>query len=128
MSLHLTLSKSVFVLIIKQIITMLDKLHVRRRSSLPERIIKYGGVKFRNLVPPVKINRFVNSLPRDKRDSLFEIASELQHAGLIRVFNDREHSTIDKDLVDDQMTNTGNYNHDLQSLKRSMDDSITLPK
>jgi len=95
---------------------------------LPERIIKYGGVKFRNLVPPVKINRFVNRLPRNKRESLFEIASELQHAGLIRVFNDRSHSTIDKDTIDDQMTNTGNYNHDLQGLKRNVNDSLTLPK
>jgi len=95
---------------------------------LPERIIKYGGVKFRNLVPPVKINRFVNSLPRNKRESLFEIASELQHAGLIRVFNDRSQSTIDKDLLDDQMTNTGNFSHELSGFKRKMDDSLTLPK
>lgn len=95
---------------------------------MPERIIKYGGVKFRNLVPPVKINRFVNSLPRSKRESLFEIASELQHAGLIRVFNDRSHSTIDKDTIDNQMTNTGNFKHNLQGLKRKINDSRTLPK
>ncbi|EHQ89945.1 hypothetical protein [Desulfosporosinus youngiae] len=95
---------------------------------MPERIIKYGGVKFRNLVPPVKINRFVNSLPRHKRESLFEIASELQHAGLIRVFNDRSHSTIDKDMMDDQMTNTGSFSHELQGFKRHKDDSLTLPK
>lgn len=63
--------------------------------------MKYGGVKFRNLVPPVKINRFVNKLPQNKRDSLFEIASELSAAGMIEIFNEREHSTIDKDLVDD---------------------------
>lgn len=95
---------------------------------MPERIIKYGGVKFRNLVPPVKINRFVNRLPRIKRESLFEIASELQQAGLIRVFNDRSQSTIDKDLIDDQMTNTGNFSHELHGLKRNMDDTLTLPK
>jgi len=95
---------------------------------LPERIIKYGGVKFRNLVPPVKINRFVNRLPHNKRESLFEIASELQQAGLIRVFNDRSHSTIDKDTIDNQMTNTGSFNHELQGFKRNMDDSLNLPK
>ncbi|MCO1600243.1 hypothetical protein [Desulfosporosinus nitroreducens] len=95
---------------------------------MPERIIKYGGVKFRNLVPPVKINRFVNRLPRNKRESLFEIASELQHAGLIRVFNDRSHSTIDKDTIDNQMTNTGNFNHDIPGLKRKVNDSLTQPK
>lgn len=68
---------------------------------MPERVIKYGGVKFRNLVPPVKINRFVSKLPRNKRDSLFEVATELSEAGMIEILNDREHSTIDQDLVDD---------------------------
>ncbi len=70
---------------------------------MPERVLKYGGVKIRNLVPPVKINRFVESLPPDKCDSLFEIATELQHAGLIKVLNNRTHSTIDEDTVDDQL-------------------------
>ncbi len=70
---------------------------------MPERILKYGGVKFRNLVPPVKINRFLNKLPVDKKESLFEISTELQRAGLIKIFNDRAHSTIDKDTVDDQL-------------------------
>lgn len=68
---------------------------------MPERVMKYGGVKFRNLVPPVKINRFVNKLPHHKKDSLFEVASELSEASLIKILNEREHSTIDQDLVDD---------------------------
>lgn len=95
---------------------------------MPERILKYGGVKIRNLVPPVKINRFVNRLPKNKRDSLFEIASELQEAGMIKVLNDRTHSTIDKDTVDDQMTNTGDFKHDIKGLKRHMKDTLDLPK
>ena len=95
---------------------------------MPERIMKYGGVKFRNLVPPVKINRFVNRLPRDKRVSLFEIASELQEAGLIDVLNGRSQSTIDKDTIDDQMTNTGSFAHDLKGFKRHTNDTLTLPK
>ena len=90
--------------------------------------MKYGGVKFRNLVPPVKINRFVNRLPRIKRASLFEIASELQEAGLIEVLNGRAHSTIDKDTIDDQMTNTGSFAHDLEGFKKHTNDSLTLPK
>ena len=69
---------------------------------MPERILKYGGVKIRNLVPPVKINRFVNQLPDERKESLFEIASELEQEGMIQVLNERSHSTIDKDLVDDQ--------------------------
>ncbi|MDQ7092707.1 hypothetical protein REC12_03815 [Desulfosporosinus sp. PR] len=95
---------------------------------MPERILKFGGAKIRNLVPPVKINRFVNRLPAAKRDSLFEIASELQNAGLIDVLNDRSQSTIDKDTIDDQMTNSGNFAHDLQSFKRHTNDTKTLPK
>ncbi|TGE31274.1 hypothetical protein [Desulfosporosinus sp. Sb-LF] len=95
---------------------------------MPERILKYGGAKIRNLVPPVKINRFVNRLPKNKRDSLFEIASELQAAGLIDVLNGRSQSTIDKDTIDDQMTNTGNSAHDIQGLKRNTKDTLNLPK
>ncbi|MDP4126727.1 MAG: hypothetical protein Q8912_07280 [Bacillota bacterium] len=95
---------------------------------MPERILKYGGVKIRNLVPPVKINRFVNNLPDNKRDSLFEIAGELQEAGMIDVLNDRSHSTIDKDTIDNQMTNTGNFKHDMHGLKRHMKDTMNLPK
>lgn len=79
---------------------------------LPERVMKYGGVKFRNLVPPVKINRFVNKLPQYKKDSLFEVANELSQAGLIEILNDRQHSTIDQDVIDNMTTNTGNYSSD----------------
>ena len=85
---------------------------------MPERVLKYGGVKFRNLVPPVKINRFVNKLPQNKKDSLFEIASELSDAGLIEVLNNREHSTIDQDLVDDLTPNSGNFTEDITHFKR----------
>ncbi|KLU67723.1 hypothetical protein DEAC_c01270 [Desulfosporosinus acididurans] len=97
---------------------------------MPERILKFGGVKIRNLVPPVKINRFVNQLPLEKRDSLFEIATELQNAGMIDVLNSRSQSTMDKDTIDDQMTNTGNFAHDLSSFKRHINekDSLNLPK
>lgn len=95
---------------------------------MPERILKFGGVKIRNLVPPVKINRFVNRLPFEKRDSLFEIASELQSAGLIDVLNSRSQSTIDKDTIDDQMTNTGNFAHDMKGFKRHRKDTMNLPK
>lgn len=85
---------------------------------MPERVIKYGGVKFRNLVPPVKINRFVNKLPQDKKASLFEIATELSDVGMIEILNDRAHSTIDQDLVDDMLTNSGNFTENITSLKR----------
>ncbi|MEL1136403.1 hypothetical protein AAC978_14620 [Desulfitobacterium sp. THU1] len=77
---------------------------------MPERIMKYGGVKFRNLVPPVKINRFVNKLAQNKKDSLFEIATELSDAGMIEILNDRTQSTIDKDTLDLQKPNNEEVN------------------
>jgi len=89
--------------------------------------MKYGGVKFRNLVPPVKINRFVNRLPLQKRESLFEIASELQEAGLIDVLEGRAHSTIDKDTLEDQLPNAGSA-QDMAGFKRHTNDTLTLPK
>ena len=90
--------------------------------------MKYGGVKFRNLVPPVKINRFVTALPLDKRDSLFEIASELHEAGLIDVLNGRTHSTIDKDTLADQMPNTESKPQNQKGAKRHLNEKLTLPQ
>ena len=101
---------------------------IKEEIIVPERILKFGGVKFRNLVPPVKINRYVDRLPNNKRESLFEIASSLQEAGLINVCNERSPSTIDQDTIDDQMSNTGNFNHDLTGLKRHTKDTMNLPK
>jgi len=90
--------------------------------------MKYSGIKFRNLVPPVKINRFVNHLPLSKRVSLFEIASELQDAGLIDVLNDRAPSTIDKDTIADQMPNTKSKPQNQKGAKRHIKDTFTLPQ
>lgn len=87
-------NKSILVLVIKTE-------HPKEGTALPERVMKYGGVKFKNLVPPVKINRFVSKLPQNRRDSLFEVATELSQAGMIEILNEREQSTIDQDLVDD---------------------------
>ena len=87
---------------------------------MPERVMKYGGVKFRNLVPPVKINRFVNKLPDERKESLFEVAKELSNAGLIKILNDRASSTIDEDLVDDMLPNAGSGGdfEEVSTLKR----------
>ncbi|CAA7601923.1 Hypothetical protein DEACI_2594 [Acididesulfobacillus acetoxydans] len=70
---------------------------------MPERVLKFGGAKIRNMVPPVKINRFVQNLPEERKDSLFEIATELRQAGLIKLLEGRDQSTIDRDTVDDQL-------------------------
>lgn len=56
--------------------------------------LKYGGVKFWNNVPPEEINRFVRSLPPEKKDSLFEVVQILDREGLITLDRD-EVSTVD---------------------------------
>ncbi|HEY8341842.1 MAG TPA: hypothetical protein VIK75_02375 [Calditerricola sp.] len=53
-----------------------------------EHFARFGGVHFRNNVPPEEINRFVRELPEEKRASMFAVLSELERAGLITVLND----------------------------------------
>ncbi|MFS8578747.1 MAG: hypothetical protein LOD88_01815 [Novibacillus thermophilus] len=53
-----------------------------------EHFARHGGVHFRSNCPPEEINAFVHSLPSHKRDSLFEVLSELNEAGLITLYND----------------------------------------
>jgi len=52
--------------------------------------MKYGGVKFKPLVSPREINSYVRSLPEYRRESMFEIAQELQDKGMIQIYNDGE--------------------------------------
>lgn len=49
------------------------------------RFLKYGGVRFRPLVKPQTINRYVRSLPAYKRDSMYEVAKELQDKKMIDI-------------------------------------------
>jgi hypothetical protein len=62
---------------------------------------QFGGTHFVNNVPPEEINQFVRQLPMDKRDSLFEVLTELNNKGLITVQNDGifadGHGEINKD-------------------------------
>ncbi len=60
-----------------------------------EKFVKYGGVKFENLVSPGEINAFVKELPNDKKDNLYEVIKELDNAGLITLYH--EFSTIDNE-------------------------------
>lgn len=53
--------------------------------------IKFGGVGFNAKASPTKINRFVNSLPENKRQSLSHVAKELQAAGMIEITKDLTH-------------------------------------
>lgn len=53
-----------------------------------EHFAKHGGVHFENLVPPEEINKFVDNLPEERRESMYEVMKELEQAGLIRILND----------------------------------------
>lgn len=53
--------------------------------------IKFGGVGFNAKASSTKINRFVNNLPDNKRQSLSSLAEELQAAGLIETTKDLTH-------------------------------------
>lgn len=53
-----------------------------------ELFAKHGGVHFINQAPAEEINRFVRELPEEKRESLFEVLSALDEAGLIQIQND----------------------------------------
>lgn len=68
-----------------------------------ERIIKFGGMHFVSNVSEVQINQFVASLPEEKRESLAEVAHELQEAGLISMVPEK-FTTIDTDQEDEQET------------------------
>jgi len=59
--------------------------------------VRFGGVRFENLVPPQEINRFVRELPEEKRNSLFQVIQELRDAGLIEVF-DGDNVTVDDEM------------------------------
>lgn len=50
-----------------------------------EYYLKYGGVKFKNNVPPEQINQFVAKMSEQQRSSLYEVAKELCHQGLITI-------------------------------------------
>lgn len=45
--------------------------------------IKYGATGFNIKASASQINRFVNDLPETKRQSLYQVAEELQSAGMI---------------------------------------------
>lgn len=53
-----------------------------------EHFAQFGGVHFINNVSPREINIFVRELPEEKRDSIFEVLTELNKEGLITIVND----------------------------------------
>ncbi|HEU4964153.1 MAG TPA: hypothetical protein VFV52_09930, partial [Bacilli bacterium] len=53
-----------------------------------DKYARHGGVHFKQNATNQEINSFVNQLPSDKRDNLFEVLGELDSAGLIALQND----------------------------------------
>ncbi|MCS1352646.1 hypothetical protein [Mechercharimyces sp. CAU 1602] len=49
---------------------------------------RHGGVHFTANVSADQINQFVNDLPSEKRNSLYEVMKHLDEAGLISLYND----------------------------------------
>lgn len=49
---------------------------------------RHGGVHFKQNVSEQEINRYVKSLPEEKRESMFQVMKELEAAGMITIFND----------------------------------------
>ncbi len=61
---------------------------LRGNEQSHDHFVRHGGVHFRTHVTPTEINNFVRKLPAGKRDSLFEVLEQLDHAGLITIVND----------------------------------------
>lgn len=53
--------------------------------------LKFSGVGFNAKVSPTEINRFVNNLPADKRQSLYQVTEELKSAGMIETTGNITH-------------------------------------
>ncbi|WP_107728270.1 hypothetical protein [Desmospora activa] len=53
-----------------------------------EHYARHGGVHFTPNASPEAINRFVNRLPEERRDSFYEVIKELSEANLITLHND----------------------------------------
>jgi hypothetical protein len=49
---------------------------------------RHGGVHFKLNVPGHEINRYVDQLPEEKRESMFQVMKELEQANLITIIDD----------------------------------------
>jgi hypothetical protein len=63
-----------------------------------ERWAKYGGVHFTQLAPAREINAFVDSLPEEDRESMFEVMKRLHQNGYIRIENDEQFVDADFEI------------------------------
>lgn len=57
--------------------------------------LKFGGVAFETLADPKEINQYVENLSDEDRESLYEVALELEKKGMIKLLP--EMSTTEDD-------------------------------
>lgn len=50
---------------------------------MSDKHLKYGATGFKTKASPSQINRFIDNLPDDKKQSLFQVSEELKSAGMI---------------------------------------------
>lgn len=73
---------------------------------MPKQYLKYGGVRFVNNATPEEITSFVNSLPNDERNSLYNVVNLLEDEGLISLI-EGDTTTIDKSMEEFLVPNSG---------------------
>ncbi|NMB01587.1 MAG: hypothetical protein GX971_08755 [Firmicutes bacterium] len=64
---------------------------------MPKQYLKYGGVRFVNNASAEEIASFVNSLPEEERNSLYNVVNILEEQGLISLI-EGDTTTIDKNM------------------------------
>ena len=64
---------------------------------MPKQYLKYGGVRFVNNASAEEIASFVNSLPEEERNSLYNVVNILEEQGLISLI-EGDTTTIDKNI------------------------------
>lgn len=68
-----------------------------------DKYLKFGGMKFTQQASNKEINSFVRELSGEQKQSLFQVAKELDEENLIELHNG-EMNTIDNETLSDQET------------------------
>ncbi len=59
------------------------------------KFLKFGGVRFKPLVDTKVINSYVNNLPENRRENMYEVAKELVDHNMIKIIPGEMSSTED---------------------------------
>lgn len=75
---------------------------------MTKQYLKYGGVRFINYSSPEEIRNFVNSLPEEERDSLFNVVNLLESEGHIGLV-EGDTTTIDQNMKEFLVPNSDEF-------------------